>query len=91
MTSPDSTPMHIKLTDDRREALLATLKEFYAEHFDEQLSQFKADRIIDFFVAVLGPAVYNQAIQDARAFLFERLEDLDATFYEPDALDGLTG
>jgi uncharacterized protein (DUF2164 family) len=38
---------------------------------------------LDLFIAHLGPAVYNQAIQDARSFLQEHLNDLDAVFYEP--------
>ena len=31
-----------------------------------------------------GDAVYNQAIQDARGFLQDKLHDLEAEFYEPD-------
>ncbi len=32
----------------------------------------------------LGPPVYNQAVQDARGFVQEKLDDLDAEFYEPE-------
>jgi len=51
----------------------------YAQEFDEELSAFRAEHILTFFVRSLGPSVYNQAIQDARKFMAERLEDLDAT------------
>lgn len=40
-------------------------------------------------VEELGPPVYNQAIQDARAFMAEKLGDLDAEYYEPETpVDG---
>lgn len=80
---PDNAPMRIRLTDERRAAILSGLQELYFDRFDEDLSEFRAEQVLNYFVRSLGPAVYNQAIQDARAFLQERLADLDATFYEP--------
>jgi uncharacterized protein (DUF2164 family) len=79
--------MRIQLTDERREAILEGLQALYLDEFDEGLSAFRANHLLRYFVGMLGPVVYNQAIQDARAFLAERLEDLDATFYEHDPLD----
>lgn len=75
-------PMRIRLSEDRKQAILRALRDFYREVFDEQLSTFRAEQILRFFVATLGPPVYNQAIQDARSFMFEKLEDLDGEFYE---------
>ena len=31
-----------------------------------------------------GPQVYNQAIQDARKFVMERLDDLEGELWEPE-------
>jgi uncharacterized protein (DUF2164 family) len=76
--------MRIRLTDERRERMLRGVRKFYAEVLEQELSEFSAGRILDFFVKELGAPVYNQAIQDARKFLQEKLEDLDVEFYEPD-------
>jgi uncharacterized protein (DUF2164 family) len=76
--------MRIRLTDERRERMLRSIKKFWDDAFDQQLGDFAAGRILDFFAKELGAPVYNQAIQDARAFLQEKLEDLDVEFYEPD-------
>ena len=73
--------MRVRLTDERRNEILELIKARYQADFDEELSDFRAERLLDFFVETLGPPVYNQAIQDARAFMTERLEDLEATFY----------
>jgi len=78
----DST--RIKLTPERRADLVAALQAFYGDLFGDELSDYRAGQVLDFFIRELGPPVYNQAIQDARGFMLERLEDLDAEFYEPD-------
>lgn len=74
--------MRVRLSDDRKAGLLRKLTEMYSRDFDQTLSLFRAEQILDFFVKSLGPSVYNQAIQDARGFMMERLDDLDAAFYE---------
>lgn len=79
-----SRAMRIRLTDDRRERMLRSLRKFFAEDLDLDLGDLRAARILDFFVKELGPPVYNQAIQDARAFLHEKLDDLEGEFFEPD-------
>jgi uncharacterized protein (DUF2164 family) len=80
-------PLRIKLSDDRRATLIKLLTVFYTECFDEELSKYRAERLMDFCIKQLGPPIYNQAIADARAFIFEKLEDLDVEFYEPERLD----
>lgn len=82
---PSSNPSKIKMTEDRKNGLLRSFTAFYRAEFDEELSQFRAEQIFDFFIKALGPAVYNQAVQDARAFMMEKLEDLDADFYFDDS------
>ena len=80
-------PMKIKLSDDARERITIATQRFFAEDLDNELSDFQAERVIDFFVRHLGARVYNQAIQDARAFLQGKLDDLDGEFYEPEETD----
>ena len=84
--SPRQTdrPIRIKLSDEGREQLGAAVERLFVDEFDRELSGFQAQRLIDFFVRRLGAAVYNQAIQDARGFLQEKLDDLDGEFYEPE-------
>ncbi len=76
--------MRIQLTAERRERMLRALQKYFGDEFDEPLSPFKAERLLDFLVRELGPPVYNQAIRDAHAFIQERLTDLEGEFYEAD-------
>ena len=76
--------MRIRLTDERRERMLRSIKKYFAEALDQELGDLAAERLLEFFVKELGAPVYNQAIQDARKFLLEKLDDLEGEFYEPD-------
>ena len=77
-----SSPMRIRLSEEREGRILTLFREFHAGVFDETPSDFRCSRILDFFVKNLGPDLYNQAIQDARGFLVDRLDDLEGEFYE---------
>lgn len=76
--------MALTLDEERRARLVADLRAFYLDSFDEEMSTFRAEQILDFCLASLGPPVYNQAIQDARAFFQQKLDDLDGEVYEPE-------
>lgn len=77
----NDNPAKINLSDERKDQLIRSVTSFFYEEFDEELSRFRAEQVVDFFIRILGPAVYNQAVQDARAFMMEKLEDLDMDFY----------
>lgn len=79
-----TSPMRIRLTDERRERMLRGTRRFLAETLDLEVGELAATRVLDFFVKELGAPVYNQAIQDARAFLQAKLDDLEGEFYEPE-------
>lgn len=76
--------MNIRLDEARQGAISRALGEFYREAFDEDLSAYQAQRLLEFFVEHLGPPVYNQAVQDARSFMLDRLDDLEGEIYKPE-------
>jgi len=79
-----ASPMRIKLSEERRDRLVADIRGLFASEFDRELSDFQANQLLDFFVRHLGAPVYNQAIQDARAALQAKLDDIEGEFYEPE-------
>ncbi len=80
---PDG-PMRIRLSDERRDDLSTAVQQLFQDEFERDLSEFQSQRLIDFFMRQLGPPVYNQAIQDARAYMLTKLEDIDGEVYEPE-------
>jgi uncharacterized protein (DUF2164 family) len=74
--------MKIRLSADRRAALLESLVAMYTADFGETLSPFRAEALLGFFVRELGPPVYNQGVRDAAAFLQNKLADIEGEVYE---------
>jgi len=72
--------MKIKLTPQQKELLRQKLIALFMDDFDEELSDFKADQILDAFIEKLGPAIYNAAIDDMKIYMMDKLEDLNALF-----------
>lgn len=70
----------IKLSPQQKEVLRQKLIAIFLDNFDEELSDFKADLILDTFIEKLGPGIYNAAIEDMKIYMMGRLEDLDALF-----------
>ncbi|MBC8187086.1 MAG: DUF2164 domain-containing protein [Proteobacteria bacterium] len=77
-------PMRIKLSAEAREKLIGSLQRFLDSEYEVELSDFQTAGLLDFLVHELGAPVYNQAIQDARRFIAEKLDDLEGEFYEPE-------
>jgi len=67
--------------------LLRALKDYTTAEFDEPLSDFRAEGLLDFFIRELGPPVYNQGVRDAAAFVQSKLADLDGEIYETETSD----
>lgn len=81
---PGRPATRIRLSPDRRAALLDALQRHFEDEFDEPLSSFRAEGLIDFFLRRLGPPVYNQGVHDAAAHLQEALNDLEGEVHEFD-------
>jgi len=78
--------MALVLDADRKQALTSRLRGFFLEEFDEEISTFRAEQILDFCLGALGPPVYNQGVQDTRRFFQQKLEDLEGDVHEPEGL-----
>lgn len=74
----------ITLSDDRRERLVGQIQSLFQAEFDETLSPFRAEQVLDLMLITLGPGIYNQAVQDVRAHLQSKLDDLDGEVYVDD-------
>ncbi len=66
----------IDFSAERKAVAVEKLREFHLDRFDRDLSDFQADALLEFILAEIGPDIYDQALEDARAFMFEKLEDL---------------
>lgn len=85
MARSRTSSTRIRLSDERRAQLITALKQYFAAEFDESLSDFRAEGLLDFLVKELGPPVYNQGVRDAARYVQAKLADIDGEVYEEEA------
>jgi uncharacterized protein (DUF2164 family) len=74
----------LSLSPERRQRLIGELRKMSERDFDILLSDFQAGELVDRMTALIGPAVYNEAVQDVRVNLSRRLDDLDGEVFADD-------
>jgi len=66
----------IEFSTDERAALVARIQQYFTEELDQELGQFDAEFLLDFFSETIGKFYYNRGLLDAQAILGQRLETL---------------
>jgi uncharacterized protein (DUF2164 family) len=74
----------IELDKERKQRMVHAIQTYFAEKLDQEIGQLAAQLLLEFFVKQVGPAIYNQAVKDAQAFLQDKLMDLDGVLYQPE-------
>lgn len=74
--------MAIALSKQETESVLPSVKKFFLEELEVELSDMRAKQLLDYILREIGPLAYNQGVKDAEAFFRQRLEDLSATCFE---------
>ncbi|WP_144475385.1 DUF2164 domain-containing protein [Cytobacillus oceanisediminis] len=78
--------MFIKLSKEQQETMIADIQVFFSQERGEELTEFAAERVLDFVKTSLAPHFYNAAISDAKIVLeqqFSSLEDELLTLERP--------
>ena len=69
-------PQKIRLEPDDHKEAVRTLQQFFRETREEELSDFQAAALLDFFLSRIAPAIYNRALADTHAILIQKLDDI---------------
>jgi len=74
---------NIKLSKERRADLINSIKTFFLNERDENISDFQASIFLDFILRDAGVYIYNQAIADAHQLMIQKTEELFALEKQP--------
>ena len=71
-------------TREMKDELIQGIKEYFTSELDQNLGNFEAEFLLDFFSENIGPHYYNQAIRDVQKHLSgyvdtlnERIDELE--------------
>ncbi|AWT49790.1 DUF2164 domain-containing protein [Psychrobacter sp. YP14] len=70
----------LQLDKEEEELLLDELRDYMSDELDMDMGNLPTKLLLDYMVNLIGPKIYDQAINDAEPWLYERftgiLEDL---------------
>jgi uncharacterized protein (DUF2164 family) len=78
--------MGIELEKDEAKEVIASLRRYFGEELDMELSEMRAKFLLDYILKEIAPLAYNRGVKDAENFLRGRIEDVPGTCVE----EGLT-
>jgi len=66
----------IEINKETKALMIDEIRLFFLKQRSESISDFHANLLLDYMLDVIGPLIYNQAINDAHRFISEKTEDL---------------
>jgi uncharacterized protein (DUF2164 family) len=72
----------ITFTPEERDVICRKIQLYLREELDQEVGQFDAGFLLDFFAEEIGTFFYNRGLYDAQAILETRLENIAEAIYE---------
>ncbi|MFK7915152.1 MAG: DUF2164 domain-containing protein [Pseudomonadales bacterium] len=72
----------IEFSKAERELISQKIKMYFAEELDQEIGQFDAGFLLDFFAEEIGGYFYNRGLYDAQTLIEQRVADISEALYE---------
>ena len=72
----------IEFSKEEKEVIIKKIQLYFSQELDQEIGQFDAQFLLDFFADEVGAYFYNRGLYDAQAILERRLEDMSEAIYE---------
>jgi uncharacterized protein (DUF2164 family) len=74
--------MSLSLSKEQKAEVIGSIRRFFSEKLELELSELQAGFLLDYFSAEIAPFAYNEGVADAQNFLVRLREDLPSTCFE---------
>lgn len=71
----------IKLSDSQKEKLNEEIRAFYLDVRGEEIGMIEQMQILELFEQRLAPVIYNKALDDAKKWFGQMMDNIDSDFY----------
>ncbi len=72
----------IEFTLEEKEILVHKIQRYFQKELSEEIGQFDAEFLLNFFSEEIGGYHYNRGLQDARILIEENAQHMSQRFYE---------
>ncbi len=72
----------IQFTNDEKAVICQRIQRYFEDELEQEIGQFDAEFLLDFFAREIGAYFYNRGLYDAQALLADRMETVADAMYE---------
>jgi uncharacterized protein (DUF2164 family) len=72
----------LEFTPEEKNQIVRKVKMYFEEELDQQIGNFDAEFLIDFFAEEVGAYFYNRGLYDAQALFSQKVDELADSIYE---------
>ena len=72
----------IEFTEEEKKILVSKIQSYFHSELSEEIGQFDAEFLLDFFNKEIGAYHYNRGLYDARTLIEENSQNILQAFYE---------
>jgi uncharacterized protein (DUF2164 family) len=66
----------VGFSKQEKDAVVKMIQQYFSKELDQEIGQFEAAFLLDFFAEEIGPYFYNKGIHDSQAILKKRVDDI---------------
>ena len=71
----------IEFSKEEIESMVSKVQAYFSEELNQEIGQFEAEFLLDFFSKGIGARYYNRGLQDARTIFVTKIESIDEEIY----------
>jgi uncharacterized protein (DUF2164 family) len=72
----------IMFSREEKEQIVKKVETYFSTELDQEIGNFEAEFLIDFFADEIGAYFYNRGLNDAQTLFSEKVEELGYTIQE---------
>ena len=72
----------IKFSIEQKDIIVNKIKLYFNDELDQEIGQFDAEFLLDFFSETVGSYYYNQGLFDAQTVISSKLDEFSDALYE---------
>jgi uncharacterized protein (DUF2164 family) len=59
-----------------KDSITQKIQQYFSKEMDQEIGQFEANFLLNFFAEEIGPYFYNKGLQDSQAILRKRIDEI---------------
>jgi len=72
----------LKFSKEEKEIIKSKIQLYFREELNQEIGQFDAEFLLDFFSQEVGAYYYNRGLYDAQAILEKKMDTITEAIYE---------